>query len=488
MVAQPHFSSRTTENQETESSDFKWTTVNLQEVVETSYRLEAGVYGIEGRQARQDVAQGKWDVVHLCSENGLATAYHRPRFKRIYVEKSSFPIYQPSQINELYPKPSAHISHLTQTDIDALRVKKGQVLLTCSGTIGNCAYVRNTLNDLIFSHDVIRIEPKEYSGFVYAFLKSKTGFSIVNTNNYGAVVKHLEPKHLNAILIPNPPLVLKQEIHDLVEESFKLRDESNELLDAAQVLLKEALELPSIEVLREQAKQFNETVGVLNYSVPLSGIHGRLDGSYYVPIVDVIEQHITITAKEIVKVSNSRISQSVILPDRFKRVYVEEDNGVVFFGGKQLYELDPSNKKYLSIGKHGDRIGNDLKIHTNMTLITRSGTIAKVSIVPKHWEGWIPNEHVIRVVPTSDEIAGYLYAWLSSGYAYPLITRYTYGAVVDEINDAQVSEIVVPLLRDENLQREINDTVLEANQKRTEAYHLEQEALRVLDEKVIYAR
>ena len=127
MVTQPYFTSRTAENQETESSDFKWTTIDLQEVVETSYRLEAGVYGIEGRQARQDVAQGKWDVVHLCSENGLATAYHRPRFKRIYVEKSSFPIYQPSQINELYPKPSAHISHLTQTDIDALCTATGNL-------------------------------------------------------------------------------------------------------------------------------------------------------------------------------------------------------------------------------------------------------------------------------------------------------------------------------------------------------------------------
>ena len=78
-----------------------------------------------------------------------------------------------------------------------------------------------------------------------------------------------------------------------------------------------------------------------------------------------------------------------------------------------------------------------MKIHTNSTLITRSGTIAKVTIVPKHWEGWIPNEHVIRVAPSNDKIAGYLYAWLSSNYAYPLIIRYIYGAVVDEINDEQ---------------------------------------------------
>ena len=38
MVAQPYFSSRTTEDQEIRSPDFRWTNVNLQEVVETNYR------------------------------------------------------------------------------------------------------------------------------------------------------------------------------------------------------------------------------------------------------------------------------------------------------------------------------------------------------------------------------------------------------------------------------------------------------------------
>ena len=488
MVAQPYDSSQTTENQEPKSSDFKWTTVNLQEVFETSYRLEAGVYGTEGRQVRQDLGRCKWNIVRLGDEF-IEDTFYLGRFKRIYVEeKNGVPFILPSQMTEVSPKASKFISPTTDIDIESTKVERGQVLLTRSGTIGVVSYVSKTLENQSLSDDVIRIKTTEYPGYIYTYLKSRIGRLLVETNNYGAVIKHIEPAHLNAIPIPNPPPILKQEIHDLVEESFKLRDESNELMDMAQVLLREALELPSIEVLHEQAEQFDKTTGVLNYSVPLSEIHGRLDGSYYIPIVDVIEQHIARTAGEIVKVGDSRISQSVILPGRFKRVYVEEGNGAVFFGGKQLHELDPSNKKYLSIGKHGDRIGNDLKIHTNMTLITRSGTIAKVSIVPKHWEGWIPNEHVIRVVPTSDEIAGYLYAWLSSDYAYPLITRYIYGAVVDEINDVQVSEIVVPLLRDKNVQQKINGTVLEANQKRTEAYNLEQKAFRVLDEKVIYAR
>ena len=346
--------------------------------------------------------------------------------------------------------------------------------------------MRNTLDSLVFSHDLIRIEPKEYNGFIYAFLKSRIGCSIINTNNYGAVIKHIEPEHLNHIPIPNPPPILKQTIHDLVEKSFTLRDESNELTDEAQALLKEALQLPDVEGV--QAKQVDQEAGLLNYSVPLSELSNRLDGSYHVPIVQAIEQHLQKTAKEIVKVGNSRISQSVILPGRFKRVYVEEDSGIVFFGGKQIYELDPSNKKYLSISQHGDRIIDDLKIHTNSILITRSGTIGKVTIVPEHWDSWIPNEHIIRVVPTNNKIAGYLYAWLSSDYAYPLIIRHTYGAVVDEIDDKQVSDIAIPLLSDENIQQEINNKVLTANKKRTEAYDLEQKALTVLDEQVIYAQ
>ena len=259
-------------------------------------------------------------------------------------------------------------------------------------------------------------------------------------------------------------------------------------MDEAQALLKQSLQLPNIEELQKRVKQFDKTAGVLNYSVPSSELIDRLDGSYYIPIVKVIEQEITKMAGEIVKVGDSRISQSIVLPGRFKRVYVEEGKGVVFFGGKQISELDPSNKKYLSINQHKEKIMDDLEVRINSILITRSGTVGKVAIVPEHWDGWIPNEHVIRIVPANNEITGYLYAWFSSDYAYPLITQHVYGAVVDEINVEQVAAISIPLLHDENTQEAINDKVLKANRKRTEAYKLEQEALTVLDEKVIYAQ
>ncbi len=465
----------------------EYTAVPIQEVIESGYRLDASFYGIEGRRARRDLQKSKWDIVRL--ENFAKGIFYLGRFRRSYVNKGNgIPFILPSQITELYPKATKFISSESHFGIENTKVKKGHVLLTRSGTIGVASYVSNTLENKSLSDDVIRIETKDYPGYVYAYLKSKTGRLLVETNNYGAVISHIEPEHLINLPVPNPPSALKREIHNLIEKSFTLRDESNELMDEAQDLLKEALQLPNIDKLEAKTKQFDKKAGFLNYSVPLSELNNRMDGSYHVPIVQAIEQHLHKNAKEVARIRDERISQSIILPDRFKRVYVQEEHGIVFFGGKQIHELDPSNKKYLSLVHHRDRIKEQLTLHENMTMITCSGTIGRVTIVPGHWEGWSANQHIIRVVPSSDKIAGYLYAWLSSDYASHLITRFIYGAVVDEINDKQVSQIAIPLLKDADVQKTINDKVLKANSERAKAYELEQNALNVLNEKVIYAQ
>lgn len=91
-------------------------------------------------------------------------------------------------------------------------------------------------------------------------------------------------------------------------------------------------------------------------------------------------------------------------------------------------------------------------------------------------------------MPANKEIAGYLYIFLTSDYGRTLITRYTYGSVVDEIDDDHVRQIPIPLLRNQAMQQQINSLALEANVKRYEAYKLEQEALRIMNEEVIFAK
>lgn len=403
----------------------------------------------------------------------LASSYVCGRFKRVWVKKSDMPIYQPSAITELRPKPDGYISKQTATDIDALRVHAGQVLLTCSGTIGKVSFVSKTLDGKIFSHDLLRITPQKFfdAGYIYAYLKSSVGQRLLLTNRYGAVIEHIEPEHLADIPLPDAPEDHKRKIHGLIIRSYELRDESNALLDEAEGLLIDALNLPPLDDFR------NEKI----FSVKLSNLRGRLDASFHAPLIERIVAHLQAHAAEVTTVVDERISRAVILPGRFKRVYVDEGHGRIFIGGKQIGELDPSNKKYLSLAFHADRISAELELTENTTLITCSGTIGKVALVPKHWDGWAASQHIIRVIPASVDVAGYLNVFLSTDYGRELIRRNTYGAVVDEIDDNHVRSVPVPLLKDTAAQIRINALALAANEKRFEAYRLEQAALKLLD-------
>lgn len=466
--------------------ELRWCSVTLNEVLERGSRLEASVFDIAGKHAREVLANCRWPVKAVSGKNGIADSVFVPgRVKRKYLIQDAHDaigFLGSSEMLDVKPVPCKWLSK-NEPDYGQFKVDEGWVLISCSGTIGNLAFISRTLSGFMVSQHAIRIKAK-YAGYVYCFLMNKIGRALVNTNIYGAVISEIEPHHFAEVPIPDPPAILKQRIHDLVIRSYVLRDESNTLLDEAERLLYKALKLPPLLKLRPH--YFDNSADLRNYAMKLSDLSGRFDASYHVPIVGSIIQRLMPEAKEITTLGDPRISKRIILPGRFARVYVEEGQGIPFFGGKQIYELDPANKKFLSFAKHGDRIKRDLTLTHNMTLITRSGTIGKVALVPKHWENWIANEHVIRVEPANTDIAGYLYVFLATEYGRSLITRFTYGSVVDEIDDYHVSRVPFPMLKDSAVQSEINRLALEANAKRTEAYHAEQKAIRITNDEVIH--
>jgi len=91
---------------------------------------------------------------------------------------------------------------------------------------------------------------------------------------------------------------------------------------------------------------------------------------------------------------------------------------------------------------------------------------------------------IIRFIP-QEEVVGYAYIWLNSEYAKILLQAKAYGSVVEHIEKEHFAEIPIPLLKDNAAQCWINDLTLEANAKRYEAYKLEQEALRIMNNEII---
>ena len=467
--------------------EVKWCSVALSEVLSNDNRLEASVFKVEAKQARELVEKSKYDLQAINGQNGFLTAYHRPRFRRIFLEKSEYGIFQPSQITEIKPKPDSYISELTDVNIEKLRVHKNQILLTCSGTIGNITYVSKTLDNQIFSHDLIRMttHTETDSGYIYAFLKTNIGQLLIKTNNYGSVISHIEPKHLENILIPNPPKILKKEIHNLIVKSYDLRDESNYLIDEAEKLLIEELKLPPIEDFKP--KYFDKEKDIRNFEVSLSKLNNRFDGSYHIPLVDCIKKHLQEQALSI-KFINNDLNAQIVLPGRFSRTYVDEAQGVKFIGGKDLFQLNPSTEKFLSKRVHEKIIQTQLGIKENDLIMPSRGTIGRLLLAPKHFEGWAISDNLMRITFDDKDIVGYIYCFFNSEYGKILLEREIYGGVVNAIEPAHLCEIPIPLLKDKNMQTKINNLVLEANKKRYEAYVLEQKAIKMVNEKVIYAK
>lgn len=478
------------EVQETDMPDneINWCSVSLSEVIENYNRLEASAFSLDSKQAREIIINSKYINKKLYGDNGYTnTAFYPGRFKRTYIpynNENSIGFLGSAEMLEINPKPLKFLN-INQTDLQDLFVQPGDVLVSRSGTIGNIAYVSKTLQKYLISEHSIRLRNLEYPGYIYTFLKTSIGQCLIKTNIFGSVVSQIEPKHLENIEIPNPPDILKKEIHNLIVKSYDLRDESNDLIDEAEKLLIQELQLPPIENFRP--KYYDSHTDMRNFEVSLSKLSNRFDGSYHIPLVDCIIEHLKAHSKCLKKIGDKDISAEIILPGRFARTYVEEGQGVKFLGGKDLLQLNPVTEKFLSKKIHKNIIEKQLGIKENDLIMPSRGTIGYVTLAPKHFGGWAISDNLMKITIMDNNIIGYIYSYFNTIYGRILIEHLIYGGVVNAIEPQHLQEVPIPILNNKEIQTRINNLVLEANKKRYEAYLLEQKAIKMVNEKVIYA-
>ena len=456
-------------------SPLRWCSISTEEVRNNAYRLDASAYDIEAMEALSRVYHSPYGWVYLWSEKGLVEeAYHGPRAKRNYLP-TGIPFIGSSEMLEVKPNPTKFVD---KSFLDNYGVKRGQVLLSCSGTIGRTSFVNRTLEGYCVSQHALKITAN-YAGYVYAYLSSEVGRNIVKSFTYGAVIDEIEPEHLKNLPIPNAPEEIKRSIHESVIASYDLRDQSNDLIDEAQRLLYEALGLP--EKMDLKPKYYAPQAGFRCFTMSSNELNNRFDVSYHLPEIKEILSLISKQAAEVTTLGDPRISKEIVLAGVFKRTYVNEGSGIPFLGGRDITQLAPKVEKYLSYSVHKVRIHKELEVFENYILISDRGTIGKVQIVPKHWNGWAVSQNIIKLIPTSSSIAGYIYIYLQTSLGQALIKRETYGSVVDMIDDNNVASIPIPLLKDKAVQSRINDLVLRANALRYQAYLKEQEALKQME-------
>jgi type I restriction enzyme S subunit len=192
----------------------------------------------------------------------------------------------------------------------------------------------------------------------------------------------------------------------------------------------------------------------------------RLRGSSYSPEAYAARRRLKRSGFPLVSLASPQVTDSVFMPGRFKRIWVEEAHGVPFITGAEMLFATLPRDRFIS--KKRTKQLDTYFVGEGWTLISRSGTVGNAIIVTSNLTDYAVTEDAIRVVPADGMPDAYLYAYLASKDFRALVTEKVYGSVIDHIEPDQVAGLPIPLLPNA-IQQRIHELVMTACDLRVQA-------------------
>lgn len=244
-------------NGELEDSAFRFS-VSIDEIKKDSYSFNPVQYLPKHNAALEKVIKlGDRDDFELHRLADLGLVFNGPRFKRPYADvgvtegKTIRKYFTGTALTQLN---SDNVKYLDETKankqtkahLEKLTIFKGYILISDSGTLGRVTYALKQHDGHIATNNLIRvvIDDLALRGYVYQFLKSEIGQSLLLKNAYGTNQEHLEPDVIGEIPIPVPKSqdlidkIGKKVIKSIDELEASIRDNNtslNELLSTLEV-------------------------------------------------------------------------------------------------------------------------------------------------------------------------------------------------------------------------------------------------------------
>lgn len=407
--------------------------------------------------------------------------YNGPQFVRNYVSDQRYGVPFVTSGSMLHAEFS-NIALLRKSDAQSsalayLRLEEGMTLISCSGTIGRMAYARREMAGMWSSQDVMKIVPDPkvvHPGYLYAFLSSRFGVPLVTGSKYGAIVQHIEPKHLTGLPVPLAPAALQKEVHRRVTEAAELRTEASVALRAVIRDIEDAAGLPPFE------RQIPRS-GLDTTLAEASALGARMDGMFHSNYHRSALDPLFRLPKER-RTTVRHVAERLFHPDRFKGIRVDDPlYGHRFFKTAALIRAEPDigyyvAKRILGVDK--------LLVNELAVLIPASGQINGIighPVLPYgDVVGGAVSQDAIRIFCTSKAICGYLFAFLSSEYGRRQLKSRTFGSSIPHLSVSGVEEVVVPKLKHGDIET-LGHRAFAVRTARHEAIIKEREARSVLE-------
>lgn len=205
---------------------------------------------------RKVITLGEREEFEIHRLGDIARVFNGPRFKRPYADvgvtsgptiRKYFTGTALTQLNcdNVKYLDSAKASPQVKKQLDALTIHKGYILVSDSGTLGRVTYALSQHDGHVATNNLIRIivDDIPLRGYLYEFLQSELGQSLMLKNAYGTNQEHLEPDIIAEIPIPVPKnRDILEQIGNSVIRSIEELEKSIASSNAAKDLLITTLE------------------------------------------------------------------------------------------------------------------------------------------------------------------------------------------------------------------------------------------------------
>lgn len=408
----------------------KGSTISSADLIDVG-RLDAGYYlsGAGAIRTRIAAARG----VSRRTIDSFAQVYAPGRFKRTYAVpgEDSVSYLRPYDVFEYLPPEADRLSVSRTAKLDDYRIYEGDILQTCSGrNLGPVTIADSYLAQFVLSHDMVRItvDDKAQRLYLLAFLRSRTGQSLLRSDRGGSVISHIGTEHVAALDVPFVDRLVDAIAED-VEVAVTLRGQARQVLHNAVDSLNAAYPNP-------EASHHD------GWTVKASNLFGRFDAAFH-------SERVTTARNLLTDASGPPLGDvaEVTKPGgRPKLVYVDAEHGSPFLSGRQILQADLVAAKHLA--RNNTSIDERFELEPGMVIFQADGraeeSLGYPSLVAHDRAGWLASGHVGRAKAISRADAGWVWASMASDVVRAQVAALSCGSVVDAVYPEDLETVILP--------------------------------------------
>ncbi|TAL51942.1 MAG: hypothetical protein EPN86_05650 [Nanoarchaeota archaeon] len=371
----------------------------------------------------------------------------------------------------------------TATNVDEkYLLKEKDILFARSGaTAGKTFIYDKSIGKAIFAGYLIRFridETKANPSFVFYYTHLKRYNYWLKLIQRPSGQPNINAEEFKSFKIPLPPLSIQNQIVDIMRSAYaqkkQMEAEAQKLLDSidSYVLEELGIKLPAVE-----AK--------MCFVVDLEEVqNNRMDAYYYQPTFEEVEKALEEGKYRIEKLKEfiTKIHYGISI----ENVYVDEGIPLLRILNLKPNKIDLRDVVNLEESKRKE-IGNGF-VYEGDLLISRSGSVGIVSVVPKEADGFAFGSFMIKFCVNDEVNKEYVSIWLNNKISKLLTEREKIGAIQGNITISTIENYLVPLppLEIQNkIAGEVKRRISEAERLKAEAGRLIEEAKKQVEKMIL---